>query len=160
MSETVGLPTGRHSAQPGEITMAHPTQKRNGFSLTELMVVLAVASILFAIAYPSMSRYQRTVRLSGAARVLEGDIHNAASIANAQRTTYQIVFQAGSYVVQQASPVNAIQTRQMPPGVTCAATDTARFFAWGLASPVTVTMTNSNGSTTLRILANGRVAYN
>ena len=140
--------------------MAPATQKRNGFSLTELMVVVAVAGILFAIAYPSMSHYQRTIKLSGAARMLEGDIHNAISIANAQRTTYQIVFQSGSYVIRQASAVNALQTRQMPPGVSCAATDTARFFAWGLASPVTVTMTNSNGSKTVRILANGRVAYN
>jgi len=140
--------------------MAPATQKRNGFSLTELMVVVAVAGILFAIAYPSMSHYQRTIKLSGAARMLEGDIHNAISIANAQRTTYQIVFQSGSYAIRQASAVNALQTRQMPPGVSCAATDTARFFAWGLASPVTVTMTNSNGSKTVRILANGRVAYN
>ena len=139
--------------------MRKTTQLRNGFTAVELMVVLIVAGILFAISYPAMSRMIRDSKLVGAARTLEGDIHNAVSIANTQRTTYQIVFSSGSYVIQKASPVNVIQTRQMPNGVTCAATDTARFFAWGLASPVTITMTNQNGSQTMRILANGRVAY-
>ena len=140
--------------------MTPPTCHRNGYTLVELMVVLVVAGILFTIGYTSMSRYTRTQRLAGAARVLEGDIHNAIAIANAQRSAYRIVFSANSYQVQQASPTNTIQTRQLPTGVTVAATDTARFFAWGLASPTTVTLTNANRSTTLRILANGRVAYN
>jgi prepilin-type N-terminal cleavage/methylation domain-containing protein len=141
--------------------MSHPDQRRNGFSLIEMMVVVAVMSILFAIGFPAMSRLNRTMKLDGAARTLEGDIHNAVAIASAQRTTYQIVWlSTTSYAVRQASPVNVIQTRQMPPGVTIAASDTARFFAWGLASPVTVTVANTDGSKALRILANGRVQYN
>jgi Tfp pilus assembly protein FimT len=126
-----------------------------------MMVVVAVMSILFAIGFPAMSRLNRTMKLDGAARTLEGDIHNAVAIASAQRTTYQIVWlSTTSYAVRQVSPVNVIQTRQMPPGVTIAASDTARFFAWGLASPVTVTVANTDGSKALRILANGRVQYN
>jgi prepilin-type N-terminal cleavage/methylation domain-containing protein len=141
--------------------MSHTDQRRNGFSLIEMMVVVAVMSILFAIGFPAMSRLNRTVKLDGAARTLEGDIHNAVAIANAQRTSYQIVWlSTTSYAVRQASPVNVIQTRQLPPGVTVAASDTARFFAWGLATPVTVTLSNTDGSKALRILANGRVQYN
>lgn len=140
--------------------MRATARQRNGFSAVELMIVLVVSGILFAIAFPAMSRLLRTTRLAGASRTLESDIHDAVAIANAQRTDYQIVFSSSSYVIRQASPVNIIQTRQLPTGVTCAATDTARFFAWGLAKPVTITMTNMNGSQTLRILANGRVAYN
>jgi len=140
--------------------MKTATPTRNGFSALELMVVLIVAGILFLIAYPSMSHLMRTERLSGAARVLEGDIHNGVALAGAQRATYQIVFSAGSYVLRQASPVANVQTRTMPTGVTCASTDTARFFAWGLASPVTITLTNTAGKQTLRILSNGRVQYN
>lgn len=137
------------------------TRMTGGFSAIELMVVLAIAAILFVIAYPSMRNLSRHTKLVGAERVLEGDIHQAVSTANAQRTKYQIVFNGNSYQIRQASPVNVIQTRQMPPGVTCAATDTASFFAWGLAKAVTITLTlDSPAATqTVRILANGRVSH-
>lgn len=141
--------------------MSRSNLRRNGFSALELMVVLVVAGILFAVAFPAVSRMNRTMKLSGTARMLEGDIHQAVATANTRRTTYQIVWlSTTSYAIQQASPVTVIQTRTLPPGVTIAATDTARFFAWGLASPVTVTVTNQDGSKSLRIMVNGRVQYN
>ena len=141
--------------------MSLSNMRRNGFSALELMVVLVVAGLLFAIGFPAMARMDRTMKLSGAARTLEADIHQAVSTANMRRTTYQIVWlSTTSYAIRQASPVTVIETRTLPAGVTVAATDTARFFAWGLASPTTVTLTNPDGSTSLRILANGRVQYN
>ncbi|MGH7741693.1 MAG: pilus assembly FimT family protein [Candidatus Eiseniibacteriota bacterium] len=140
--------------------MRKTAQLKNGFSAVELMVVLIVAGILFAIGFPAMSTYMKTAKLNGAARMLEGDIHNAVGLANAQRRTYMIVFTAGSYVLEKVSPLTTIQSRTMPTGVTCAASDTAMFYAWGLADPITITVTNSHGTQFLRILANGSVRYN
>ena len=142
------------------MSMSKPARMPNGFSAIELMVVLVVLGILVAIGFPSMSAYMRSARISGAQQMLSGDIHDAAAIATAQRRTYRLLITSTSYKVQKVSPVTTIQTRQMPPGVTIAATDTPTFFAWGLARPVTLTLTNSKGSQTVRLLANGRLANN
>lgn len=140
--------------------MNHPARKPSGFSAVELMVVLVVMGILVAIGFPTMSGFIRSARITGAQQTLSGDIHDASALATAQRRTYRILLTSSSYKIQKVSPLTTIQTRQMPPGVTAAATDTPTFFAWGLAKPVTLTLTDSHGTTTLRLLANGRLANN
>ena len=133
------------------------SQAKNGFSLVELMVVLAVLGVIVAIAIPSFSGYMRTARLVGATNKLQNDIRYAVSVAGSQRKTYRILFQSGSYTLSQVSPLTTILTRQMPQGVACTATDTAMFYAWGLTKPVVITVADSHGGQTLRLLSNGNV---
>jgi prepilin-type N-terminal cleavage/methylation domain-containing protein len=133
--------------------------KSCGFSLIELMIVVGIFGLLMAIAVPAVGGYLRSTRLSGASHMLEADFHYAHSLAHEQSKTYQILFQQGSYTLQRVSPAATVRTRVMPPGVTCAATDTAKFYAWGLTKPVVVTMTNSRGSQVVRLQTNGSIAH-
>lgn len=135
------------------------SEKQTGFSLVELMVAVLVFGLLVAIAIPSVSGYMRTSRMSGASTKLQSDLRFAVSNASSQRTTYQILFQSGSYTLSRVSPATTIFTRQMPQGVACTASDTAKFFAWGLTKPVTVTMTDSHGSQTVQLLSNGNIIH-
>ena len=136
----------------------HP-HKANGFSLVELMVVVVVFGLLIAVAVPSTLGYLRSTRRVGAAHTLEADFHYAHSLAHKQGKTYEILFQPGSYVVAQVSPFTTILTRVMPRGVACTASDTAKFYAWGLTDPVTITMADASHSDTLRLSANGNVSH-
>lgn len=133
--------------------------KTKGFSLVELMIVVSVFGVLMAIAIPAVGGYLQSTRLVGAVHTLEADFHYAHSLAYEQRKTYEILFQPGSYVIAQVSPYTEIRTRTMPKGVTCAASDTAVFYAWGLTDPVTITMAGSSRTDTLRVSANGNVAH-
>ena len=48
--------------------------RKNGFTLIELMIVIAIIAILSAISVPTFSSYMATRRLNGAARQVQGDL--------------------------------------------------------------------------------------
>jgi prepilin-type N-terminal cleavage/methylation domain-containing protein len=133
------------------------TRNQDGFTLIEMMVAVVVFGLLIAIAAPSVSGYMKSSRLAGATNTLDADFHYARSLANTQRKSYQVIFQGSTYSVATVTPVVKILTRQLPTGVTCAATDTAMFYAWGLADPITVTMTQGSKTRIAHLAVNGRI---
>jgi len=140
--------------------LARSARRRSaGFTLTEAVIVLCVIGILFAISMPAVSSYLRTSRLAGATNTLIGDMHYARSLAAMRRKTYEIRFASNAYTVCQVAPAATVLTRDMPLGVVCAASDTATFFAWGLAVPVAVAMIGGSDTTTVQLAANGSVTH-
>ena len=69
----------------GRLIASH-TRRRTGFTLLELMLVMAIIVIMGAIAYPSIDNYFGYFKLSGAADSLKGSW--------SQRQTY-MYFQKG-----------------------------------------------------------------
>lgn len=130
-----------------------------GFALTELMVVLVIIGIVLAVSVPATYKYMRSSERVGATNTLMADIYYARSLANMRRKTYQIAFVTNGYTISQVTPPATISTRTLPPGVACAATDTALFYAWGLSVPISITISSYNDSTTVQVAANGSVSH-
>ena len=130
-----------------------------GFSLVELVVVLGIFGILAAITVPAMSGYLRSSRLQGAAATLVSDLRYAHSLASAQRRTFAITFSASSYSVVRLSPFATVRSRSLPRGVACVAPDTARFYAWGLTEPATITISDHGRSSVVRLLTTGSASH-
>jgi len=133
--------------------------RSSGYTLIEMMMAMAVFSIIAAMSVLGVSSFIRSSRLTGASNTLMTDLHYTRMMASAKQSTYQIRFQPSSYTVVRVTPASTVLTRQLPLGTTCAATDTATFYPWGLADSVTVTMTNSGHSSVLKVSANGRVTH-
>lgn len=129
----------------------------SGFSVVELMVVIGISGLMIATTVPAVSGLLRSSRLAGAANTLVADLHHARALATEERTTFAIEFSADSYSLVRVSPRAAITDRELPSEVACAASDTATFFAWGLTTPITITMNNPSGSRTIQLAANGNV---
>ena len=129
-----------------------------GFSLLELLVAIGIMGLLAAIAIPSVSGYVRAARVTGASNMLAEDLRYGRSLASAQRKTYAVTFATSSYSLVRLSPVATVRTRALPRGVTCTATDSAKFYPWGLTSPVTFTVTGQGRSKIVRLSANGSVS--
>ena len=122
-------------------------------------MVVGLLGILLAFTLPSTIHYMSSSRLTGAANTITADIHYARSMASQERKTYVILWGANSYTVSRVSPAATLRTRALPTGVSCAATDTATFYPWGLTDPINITVTNERGSKLLRLASNGTVTH-
>lgn len=70
--------------------------RRNGFTLIELVVVLALISVIAAIVLPRVDPFLPQRRLKSAARMLSGTISLAYAEAIAKNKTYRLYFELES----------------------------------------------------------------
>ena len=144
-----------------------------GFTLAEIMIVLAIAGVLATLVAPTLSSYARTATLQAAARELATSINLGRQLAISRNTTV---------CVEVAAPVNirlrtggcggAIWTGPGTDGsgaiklssssaLQISTTANVVFTSLGAASPAgtyTLTIPVNNGTRTVVIAASGRVS--
>jgi prepilin-type N-terminal cleavage/methylation domain-containing protein len=135
------------------------SQRERGFTLLELMMVVALMGAILAMTIPGITSLVRSSRVTGAANTLAADFHYGRMLANQRKQTFVVLFAGGGYRMFRPSTSDTILKRNLPSGMTCSATDTATFYAWGLTDPVTVTLTESGHTSVLRLAANGSVSH-
>ena len=74
-----------------------------GFSLTELMTAMGLATILFAAAAPQLPTYWAQLEISGSARQIAIDLQRARMKAVGENTFYRLVFNSDGTYVRQSS---------------------------------------------------------
>jgi prepilin-type N-terminal cleavage/methylation domain-containing protein len=120
-----------------------------GFTLIELMAAMAMASILMAIAVPSLLSTLPRLRLSDAARQVATDLQQIRMKAIAQNIPYQITFSTTTYVLQKCSGscANDSGNITLPTGISVTASTSPQFQPRGTAA-VATTIAISNGAST------------
>ncbi len=71
-------------------------KRTSGFSLIEMLTVIAILTIILAIAMPNFNHYIHNTNLKTAGRDLAGDIFNTKQTAAAQGVHYKIIFDTGA----------------------------------------------------------------
>ena len=136
-------------------------QKNSGFSLMELMTVIAIVAVMAAFAIPSMIGSRGRAKLQGVVDNLTGDLQVAKLMAIRESSFVVVDFAADSYRLfiddnedWDSAGERILQTRQLPPDVRIdlAATDLSddrtRFNDRGLPADTnlgTVVIVNSAG---------------
>jgi prepilin-type N-terminal cleavage/methylation domain-containing protein len=64
-----------------------------GFSLVELLIVVAIIAIMAAISLPAISRYVRNYRITGAMQQVSGEMTRARSRAINRNVNFGVIFQ-------------------------------------------------------------------
>lgn len=158
--------------------MYHLTNKR-GYTLTELMVTVAIVGIVAAMAVPSFISYLPHLRLNGAARDLISDLRLARSLAVGQNQRYKVFFSVDAnnewYEIRRSSDNTVIRRvdyrdpNQGYTGVDLTAVSNIEFdfngtatkdgIAIPAATPATITVGRTDGieSKNIRVTRFGRV---
>lgn len=91
------------------------SRKNAGFTIYELMVVIAIIAVLSAIAVPNMIGWRERAKLKGAFENLRGDLQWAKIRAIRDHDPVAVVFEADRYDINAAG--GTIRSRQIPAGV-------------------------------------------
>jgi prepilin-type N-terminal cleavage/methylation domain-containing protein len=88
--------------------MSEKRMKSKGFSLLELLIVIAIMSIIFAIAGLSYNSWMKKYRLEGQVRELYVDLLNARVQAMQMNHVYWVDMAASSYAIKADANDNGV----------------------------------------------------
>jgi type IV fimbrial biogenesis protein FimT len=147
--------------------------KQSGFTLIEMMIIIAILAIFAAIATPNFLSYLPKSRLNGAARQVMGDLMAARMKAVSQNCDVTVTFASGNpeYKIWTDSNNNDtidsgeeitknIQSNYYDVIISSTTNNNIKFSSRGTASPLgetIITLTNSVGSTKVNVSLTGRV---
>jgi type IV fimbrial biogenesis protein FimT len=114
--------------------------KQSGFTLIEMMIVIAILGIFAGIAIPNYLSYMPKHRLNGAARQVMGDLMAARMKAVSQNTTVTV-----AYVSDSKYKISTEEKTINYSDVTISSFTDISFSSRGTAINRTITLTNSTG---------------
>jgi type IV fimbrial biogenesis protein FimT len=105
-------------------------RKNAGFTIFELMVVIAIIAVVSAIAVPNMISWRDRAKLKGAFENLRGDLQWAKIRAIRDHDDVSVLFDSRAYEINNAAG-DTIRSRQLPAGVIISSSSNATFDSRG-----------------------------
>ena len=129
-------------------------QAEDGFSLTELMIMLAAVSILMAAAVPSFNTVRSAYALEAAAHTVYADLQEARIQAITQNTTVSMAFSQSDSSYTSSLGI----TKSLPNQVSISSVSAdPSFFSRGNATISTIVIANPYGTKQIDVSVSGRI---
>jgi type II secretion system protein H len=147
----------------------YTVESKRGFSLVELMIVIAMIGIIAAIAAPSYQSYTRKTNFKSAVRELTSDLFQAKEMGISENRNFRISFtvDGSTYSIQRetstAGTYETVRTRDISSGVNVKITGAAfggkshiEFQPRGTCTSGSVTLANDQWTATINLNNTGR----
>ncbi len=132
--------------------------KENGFSIVELVVVLALMAVITAIALPRWTRWLPSYALNNSTRQVQSELHHIKMRAAAENVSFQLAYVQGSTAYTIERDTQALTTKPLAAGTTITEEGSISFSPRGTASANRIRLRNTNGSCKqIVVSATGRV---
>jgi prepilin-type N-terminal cleavage/methylation domain-containing protein len=138
-------------------------KSERGLTLIELCIGIMILAIFGAITAPQLTGLLRGFRISGAAKVVWGDLHRARMMAIKENRTIRVNFTTGAYEIVRVDTAEVAFRRNLTndfPGITVSITnDTISFGSTGTAGGggKTVQVQSATASKSFTIITTGRI---
>jgi len=119
---------------------------QHGVSLIELVVAVALVSIMTAIALPSWNKLLPSYQLDSSVRQFQSELHLIKMRAVAENASFQLVYSNGAdaYTIQRESTIVAM--KPMPTGVVVTNAGAISFSSRGTAAANRIKLRSSDGT--------------
>lgn len=89
---------------------------KNSFTLTEILIVIAIIAVLVGITIPVFRTFQPTIQLNGAVRVLVSDLRYAQQMAVTEQINHclKLFLSEKKYQIVQCGETEAILEKTLP----------------------------------------------
>jgi prepilin-type N-terminal cleavage/methylation domain-containing protein len=129
-----------------------------GFSVIELLAVLAIVGLLTGIALPAWNRFLPSYYLSSSARLVHSELQGLRVRSAAENVSFRLAYAAGATSIEIERDGKTLARKPLPKGVSIMQAGTIAFSPRGTASPNRVRLSGGDGSCRQVVVsATGRV---
>ena len=133
---------------------------RQGFSLIELMVIVAIVGVIAGISAPPIFRYVNSNRLETHADRMAADLQYARTLSISTSTILRFSSTPAGYQLTDPVSGNIIRDKVFEHGLGLDGNQTADFFPWGMADATVFNISNSTGTMQVNLMPTGIVEVN
>jgi Tfp pilus assembly protein FimT len=120
-------------------------QSKVGFSVIELIAVLSLMAILFAIGLPASNKLLLSYQLNSSARRVQTELQNIKMRAGAENVGFQFAYGAGSGTYNIQRDGSAFVSKPLPEGIQITQAGTVSFSPRGTAGGNRIRLRSSAG---------------
>lgn len=141
---------------------AWKTKKDSGFTLLEIMIVIAIIGVLSLIAFPKFTSLRQDQTLNSEATKIKTDLRYMQQIAFDTQNTCTMTYGGKSYTLRLSSSPEDLKSVSLENAVTFQGSGTVSIGKDGIpptetSYPVTITLSKGDSTVSIKIDAGGKI---